>query len=246
VTGGAADTRNLRSAIAGLLGFAASEEQVLLMATSAAPETQPGTALQWAAAPVVAHNTEFKAQQTARLYAIAEGRVPPEFAEIDHTSDEVYLGYAAQPSDRVAADSNRASGELIAGLALVSSEDLLDPSRNPWLKGRQLWLQVVVRGFWHPSGHLADYYLAHGQADRAVALASHGLATSTYLRAPEQARGMAAYNLACAQARAGRLDEAAASVALTVSLNPDVRGKIGTEPDLAALRNGGYLAAALA
>jgi hypothetical protein len=138
------------------------------------------------------------------------------------------------------------SGELIAGLALVSSEDLLDPSRNPWLKGRQLWLQVVVRGFWHPSGHLADYYLAHGQADRAVALASHGLATSTYLRAPEQARGMAAYNLACAQAKAERLDEAAASVALTVSLNPDLRGKIGTEPDLAALRNGGYLAAALA
>src|SRR5215471_3379925 len=106
---------------------------------------------------------------------------------------------------------------------------------------RQLWLQVVVRGFWHPSGHLADYYLAHGQPERAVALAAHGLATSTYLRAPGQARGMAAYNLACALAMAGRLGEAAASVVETVSLNPGLRAKIGTEPDLAALRNGGYL-----
>jgi hypothetical protein len=246
MTGGAPDTRDLRSAIAGLIGFAAAEEQVLLMANSTGRQPQPGTALNWAAVPVVAHNTEFKAQQTTRLRAIADGQVPPEFVEIDHRSDEVYQGYAAQPADRVAADSHRVSGELIASLAVVSAEDLLDPSRNPWLKGRQLWLQVVVRGFWHPSGHLADYYLAHEQPDRAVALAAHGVATSAYLRAPEQARGMAAYNLACALAKAGRLDEAAASVAETVSFNPDLRGKIGTEPDLTALRNGRYLASALA
>jgi hypothetical protein len=243
---GAQDTKDLRSAIAGLIGFAAAEEQVLLMASSTARDAEPGTAQKWAAVPLVAHNTEFKDQQTARLCAIAEGRVPQAFAEIDHTSIEVYLGYAAQPAERVAADSNRVSGELIAGLALVSSEDLVDPSRNPWLNGRQLWLQVVVRGFWHPSGHLADYYLSHGQPDRAVALAAHGLATSTYLRVPEQARGMAAYNLACAQAKAGRPDEAAAAVIETVSLNPGLRAKIATEPDLAALRNGGYLAAVLA
>jgi hypothetical protein len=73
VTGGAPDARNLWSALAGLIGFAAAEEQVLLMASSAAPAAQPGTALKWAAAPVVAHDTEFKAQQTARLRAIAEG-----------------------------------------------------------------------------------------------------------------------------------------------------------------------------
>jgi len=242
----ASETRDLRSAIAGLIGFAAAEEQVLLMATAAGPDANPGTAQKWAAVPVVAHNTEFKAQQTARLSAIAEGPVPPEFAEIDHTSDELYLAYAAHPADRVAADSNRVSGELISELSLVSQEDLVDPSRHPWLNGRQLWLQVVVRGFWHPSGHLADYYLAHGQPDRAVALAAHGLATSTYLRVPGQARGMAAYNLACALGKAGRLDEAAASAAETVSLNPGLRAKIATEPDLAALRTGGYLAAVLA
>jgi hypothetical protein len=230
----------LPSAIAGLLGFAAAEEQVLLAAT---PPGEAGNARTWAAVPLVAHNTEFKAQQVHRLQAIAAGRVPDDFAEVDHASEEVYAGYAGQPAGQVAADSNRVTGDLIAGLTSVSADDLSDPSRNPWLKGRQLWLQVVVRGFWHPVGHLSDYYLGHSQHDRAVALTAHGLATASYLGVPDEARGMAAYNLACAQAKAGRLDDAAASAAETVSLNPGLRAKIGGEPDLAALRDAGYVLA---
>jgi hypothetical protein len=231
---------NLTSAIAGLLGFAATEEQVLL---AAVPAGEAGSARNWAAVPLVAHNTEFKAQQVHRLQAIALGRVPEDFAEVDHSSDEVYAGYAAHAAGQVAADSNRVTGELIACLTSVSTNDLFDPSRNPWLKGRQLWLQIVVRGFWHPAGHLSDYYLAHGQPDRAVALTAHGLATASYLGVPDEARGMAAYNLACAQAKAGLFDDAAASVGTTVSLNPGLRAKVATEPDLAALRDGGYVLA---
>lgn len=236
-------TAGLASAITGLLGFAATEEQVLL---AAGPAGEAGTARCWAAAPLVAHNTEFKAQQVHRLAAIAAGRVPGEFAEVDHASAEVYQGYAAQLPGQVAADSIRVTGELIARLNATADDDLLDPSRHPWLGGRQLWLQIVVRGFWHPSGHLADYYLAHGQPGRAVALTAHAVATATYLGVPDQARGMAAYNLACAQAKAGRLDEAAASVRETVGLNPGLRAKIATEPDLAVLRDGGHLERVLA
>ena len=233
-------SRDLPSAIVGLLGFAAAEEQVLL---AAAPSAEAGNARNWAAVPVVAHNTEFKAQQVHRLQAIAHGRVPEDFAEVDHSSDQVYASYAGQPASQVAADSNRITGDLIAGLTSVSADDLFDPSRNPWLKGRQLWLQIVVRGFWHPAGHLSDYYLGHGQHDRAVALTAHGLATASYLGVPDEARGMAAYNLACAQAQAGLLDDAAASAAEAVSLNPGLRAKIGSEPDLAALRDAGFVLA---
>ena len=50
-----------------------------------------------------------------------------------------------------------------------------------------LWLQIVVRGFWHPTGHLGDYYLAHGQPGRAVALQAQGLAMARYLGAPAPA-----------------------------------------------------------
>jgi hypothetical protein len=233
--------RQLKSAIIGLIGFAATEEQVLL---AGSPAEETGSPQNWAALPVVAHNTEFKAQQVQRLLAIRLSRTPEDFTEVDHASSEVYLGYAAQPPDRVAPDSIQVTSDLIEGVKSVSADDLFDPSRNLWLRGRLLWLQVIVRGFWHPCGHLADYYLAHGQQDRAVAMTTHGLATARYFAVPDEACGMASYNLACAQAKAGHLEDAIAAVAATIGLNPGLRPKLATEPDLAALRDGGYLESA--
>ncbi len=235
------DARQLKAAITGLLGFAAAEEQILL---TSSPAGENGSAARWAALPVVAHNTEFKSQQVHRLTSIRIGTAPPEFAEIDHADADVYRGYVSVAPDQVARESIRVTGELIDGLRATGADDLFDPSRHPWLKGRQLWLQVVVRGFWHPTGHLADYYLAHGQPLRAVAMARHALATAHYLGVPDEAAGMAAYNLACAQAKAGDLADAAATVREMIALNPGLRAKAATEPDLAALRDRGMLEAA--
>ena len=72
-------------------------------------------------------------------------------------------------------------------------------------------------------------------------MATHALAAARYLAVPDEACGMASYNLACAQAKAGRLEDAAATVRETVGLNPGLRAKVATEPGLAALRDGGYL-----
>jgi hypothetical protein len=226
-------TAELRAVMIGLIGFAATQEQTLLV-TSPDPET--GEPSRWAAAPLVAHNTEFKRQQVQRLRAIIAGQEPPEFGEFDHASAQLYGGYAAQAPSQVAQESYRVSGELIDAVRSVRTDDLLDPARNPWLRGRQLWLQVVVRGFWHPTGHLVDYYLGHAQPDRAVAVAAHGVTSAAEFGAPDPARGMAAYNLACAQSRSGLLDEARQTLAEAVRLNPDVRANASRDPDLAPLR----------
>jgi tetratricopeptide (TPR) repeat protein len=235
-------TADLRAAIIGLTGFAATAEQMLL---AASPDEEHGDERNWAAAPLIAHNTEFKGQQVQRLRAIARGATPAEYAEIDHASAALYRGYASIPAGQVAQESCQVTAELIACLRATSDEDLLDPGRNPWLRGRQLWLQAIVRGFWHPTGHLAAYYLAHGQSRSAVALAAQGVVTADYVRAPDAARGMASYNLACAQARAGALDEAVAALTEAIRLNPDVRANAGRDPDLAALREAGMLASML-
>jgi len=235
-------TDRVRAAVTGLIGLAATAEQELL----AEPEqSASGSPQHWAALPVIAHNTEFRRQQVQRLRAIRTGHAPPEFAEVDHASATLYAELAAQPADAVARDSWRVAGELAEEMRLISHADLTEPARNPWLRGRQLWLQIVVRGFWHPTGHLSDYYLGHGRPDRAVALAAHGVMTAAYLSAPAPARGMASYNLACAQARAGLLDQAAAALTEAVSLNPDVRANACRDSDLAAVRDTGQLAALL-
>ena len=232
MTGGS----DLRSVIIGLLGFAAAEEQILLAASDPA---ESGDAANWAAVPLIAHNTDFKRQQVRRLEAIRLGRTPAEFGEIDHRSPRVYLGYVAQSTDRAAVDSGLVTGELIAGLGLISDADLTDPDRHAWLRGRQLWLQLIVRGFWHPTGHLAEYYRAHGQSDRAVSLCTHGVLTASYLGAPDPARGMACYNLACAQAGANLLDQAATALRQAIALNPDLARNASRDQDLAALTSQG-------
>ena len=79
------DTRPLRAAVAGLLSFAAAEEQALLAAT---PFGEKGSPDRWAAVPLVAHNNQFKTQQAERITALRSGHVPPAFAEVDHASDE--------------------------------------------------------------------------------------------------------------------------------------------------------------
>jgi hypothetical protein len=240
------DTAALRGALAGLLSFAAAEELILLAETAFQAGSDRGSPDRWAAVPLVAHNNQFKGQQAERLVAIQAGQVPASYGEVDHSSASVYRGYSAQASADVRAECRRVSDDLIDRTWALTHEDLLDPARHPWLNGRMLWLQIVVRGFWHATGHLGDYYLAHGQAERAIAMQAHGLATARYLRAPGPAAGLAGYSLACAQARGGLLDEAARTLAEAIGLNPDLRANAGRDPDLAALRDAGLLGALLA
>jgi hypothetical protein len=235
--------RHLRTVVTGLVGFAAALEQELL-STRRAAET--GSASCWAAVPLVAHNTEFRDQQLQRLTAIAAGTTPPEFAETDHGSAAVYQRYAVPSAAEVAAASWHTAGALVGSLAALPDEDLLDPARHPWLRGRSLWLQVIVRGFWHPAGHVGEYYLGHGEPDLAVTAAGRAVATATALDAPAAARGMASYNLACVQARAGQPDAALTALAEAVALNPDVRANAARDPDLASLRDSGRLDPVLA
>ncbi len=225
-------TVDLRRAVTGLLSFAAAEEQMLLLSWG----EDRGSPDNWAAVPLVAHNNQFKTEQAERLRCVLSGQVPPAYGEIDHSSAAVYQGYLAQPPDAVLAACRQVAAQLIDGTWAVPDEDLLDPARHPWLNGRLLWLQVVVRGFWHPTGHLGDYYLAHGQPERAVALQEQGLAMARYLDAPAPAAGMAGYSLACAQARAGDTDQAARALAEAIEANPDLRANASRDPDLKVVR----------
>ena len=234
------DTARLRACVTGLLGWTAVEEELLLAGLPPASDG-PGSPDCWSAAPLIAHNTEFKRQQVIRLTAIQQGETPPDFTEIDHRSAGVYRDYCQPDAGLVRRASREVTAALIDGLAAVGDDDLLDPSRHRWLRGRMLWLQLVVRGFWHPMGHIADYYICHGQAARAAQVQAQAIAVAEYLGAPEPARGMAHYSLACAQARADQPDAALAELATAVCLNPDLAAKLASEPDLAVLRAGGRL-----
>ena len=237
-------TAQLRAVVVGLIAFAAAEEEMLL-ASAASDVADSGDERRWARVPTVAHNTEFKAQQAERIAAVLTGCAPPTFGEIDHRSPAAYGRYAARAAVAAVGESRQVTASLLGGVGALGDDDLVDPSRHPWLNGRSLWLQIIVRGFWHPTGHVADYYLRHGRPGRAVALQQHMLATTRYLGAPDQVAGMAAYSLACAHAVAGSTEDAARTLAEAITLNPDVRANADRDPDLEPLRGSGQLAAIL-
>jgi hypothetical protein len=237
-------TTSLRAAVIGLTAFAALEEELLL--ASAADSTDPGSPERWAAVPLIAHSTEFRREQVQRLSAIRRGGTPPEFPQVDHRSADVYRRCCRDGAGTVILASRRAVADLIDALADLPDADLLDPARHPWLRGRQLWLQTIVRGFWHPLGHIGDYYLAHGQAARAGTLAAQAVVMASYLEAPAPAQGMAAYNLACAQAQSPQPAGAVATLQQAIGLNPDLRVNAASDQDLAGLRDSGQLDALLA
>ena len=69
-----------------------------------------------------------------------------------------------------------------------------------------------------------------------MALQAQGLAMARYLDAPAAAAGMAGYSLACAQAQAGQLEQAARTLAEAIEANPDLRANAGRDRDLEVLR----------
>ena len=236
--------RHVRTVVTGLVGFAAALEQELLATRRAA---EPGSADCWAAAPLVAHNTEFKHQQVQRLTAIAAGTTPPEFAEIDHGSAAVYQRYAALPAAAVAA------GQL-AGVGRADRRPGGAAGRGPARSGpAPVAARPACSGCRSSSaasgirpGTSASTTSATASRSGRSALATRAVATAAGLEAPAAARGMASYNLACVQARAGHPDDALAALTEAVGLNPDVRANAARDPDLAGLRDSGRLAAVLA
>jgi hypothetical protein len=234
----------LRIILTGLISFAAAEEAILL--TEVHEHGDGGDAESWAALPTIAHTSEFRDEQVQRLVAIREGFEPPEFPRVEHSSPDTYRRYSRFDAESVWATSRATNAALIDEARRCSDQDLLDPSRNQWLRGRHLWLQIIVRGFWHPTGHLGDYYARHGRPERAVALHNHALATAAYLGAPSMAVGMAHYSLACVQSVLGQTEAAARTLEKAVACNPDLVAHARSEPDLKPLREAGRLTAVLA
>jgi len=232
----AADSRcavHLRASIAGLLWLAAGEEVLLL---EQAPDDEPGDPYCWSAPATVAHISELRGQQATRLRCVREGIAPPVYPQVDHTALEVYAAFAETRRAKAFELSRASASALLDELHATADHDLLDPAPEPWLRGRQLWLEIVVRGFWHPLDHISEYYRSHWQAERGLALHRHAVETARYLGAARPARGMAHYGLACAWAACGEQAAALSEFDHALNLNPDLRHAAARDADLRPLR----------
>ncbi|MGH7642085.1 MAG: TPR end-of-group domain-containing protein [Candidatus Dormibacteria bacterium] len=226
----------LRESIAAMVQLVTGAEECAMLATRAEDQERASGPEAWSISALVAHNSEFRSQQVTRLGAVIDRSTPPNFSEIDHTSLEVYARFSALTADQVLAGCRSTTTELVQLLWQLTDEDLTDPARNPWLRGRPLWLQVVARGFWHPSGHLGEYWLSRGLPEKAVRLHAAGVALAEAVQLPGAALGMARYSLACAKSRTGHCEEALAEIVQAINGNPDLAQNAARDPDLEPVR----------
>jgi hypothetical protein len=235
-----ADERTaLRAGILALLGRMQSEERRFEASLSDGERVDDGSAQHWGAKVVLAHITDFKGEQVARLDAAADGSEPPSFPRIDHRDPAAYAAYLARSWDQVRADAVRTCEALVEHTRTLDTQILFTPGIYPWLQGRALWAQILVRGVWHPSGHLHQYLAEHGQTDRVLELQQGLLGAATTANIPDVPGGrpFAIYNLACAHALAGQPEPALDRLVEAVELDPALARAALKDADLEALRD---------
>jgi len=228
-----------QSAIREMLELVRDEERRFVAGLPVTEREDSGSAADWSAKALLAHVTEFKQQQVVRVECGLRGEAAPDFGAIDHGDAAVYAEYQAEPWSTVLAGAERVSGSLVACTRALDEDVLTEPGRFPFLNGRMLWSQLLVRGVWHSSGHIGPYLAQHGRADEAEALQRRLVDRARGLELPPTpgSWAMGLYNLACAQVAGGRLDDGRATLEETFALDPALARSAETDPALEPLRS---------
>ncbi len=242
------DPGALRAGIVSLLEHMRSEERLFEQRLSAAERTREGTPTQWSAKAVLAHIAEFRAEQIVRLEAARDGAEPPEFPLRDHADQALYAANAARSWEDVGAAAEHTSARLAELTETLDDHVLFTAGVFPWLRGRALWAQVLVRGVWHPSAHLHQYLAERGHFERVVELQESVLDAATRVGIPNSPGGrpFALYNLACARSLVGEIEPALDELAEAVRLDPALAAAARDDDDLRTVRADARFETALA
>jgi len=227
----------LTSRLSALLGCAHACEQALLAGLPAAQRDADGDPEHWSARAVLAHNSDFRREQIVRLRAAAAGIEPPAFGQVDHRDPAIYLACRERPWPAVRAAVDADLSDTVAALDAAAGH-LADSARLPWMRGRPLWAQVLVRGVWHPLGHLATCLVQAGRPDQAAAAVEAVVGAARALGFPAAPGGVAfgVYTLAAVRALSGERAEAVRLLRDALADDPALAANAARDPDFDAVR----------
>jgi hypothetical protein len=226
--------------LAALLGYVQGCERALLFDPQQPLVSQSGgNPSRWSAPALMAHNADFRREQLERLRAVAAGVEPPEFPAVNHADPAMLACLEGRHREEIGSDLETITPALVEALTALDDEILTDGSRFPWMRGRALWAQILVRGAWHPLGHLTPYLVAEGRAGDALSLVRGVIGTAEALGVPAAPGGvaMAVYVLAATHALAGDREEALARLARVLAADPALARNATRDPDFDLLRD---------
>lgn len=166
------------------------------------------------------------------LTDLAEGRVPtPPPANTDEVNDAELPNGIGTPLADAAARSDHLLGEIIDLYGRIGDYPF------QWYAAKTTTEAVLRNSYTHPRNHLFEYWKENGDQERANQLFEAGAEDMRAASAPPLVMATAIYNLACARAYQGRLDDAIAALEEALRLRPEMKASATTDDDLAPLRD---------
>jgi len=227
----------VREALLSLLERAYEAQRAWIAALSDAERNTIGTPEQWSAKDILAHITFWQQVTLERLEAARNGNEPRTYGDFQPLNERVFEERHGQPWEQGLADAERVYAALTEHVRAIDEQALTDPQRFAWANGRALSASILANGFWHPLEHVARFYAARGERERAAELLDRAIVREEALSALPEDRGAALYNLACFYATTDQPSKAVALLPEALRLRPDLAEWSKEDSDLDALRD---------
>ncbi|HEX5148701.1 MAG TPA: DinB family protein [Candidatus Limnocylindrales bacterium] len=223
------DPSGLRAGLVDMLRAARAAERDVFAAVEPGVRDLPAVDGGWSAKDIQAHLSAWRRIQVARMAAVREGREEPvDAGETDEVNAAIHAERAHWPWDRVLADADATSRELIAEVEAASDATLA----NDRISG-----SIMGNGSEHTLAHLPGVATGTGLDPRVVDLAdtvAEGIDRGGW---PTRAAAYARYNLACFHALHGQLDLARVCLRTALVDREELRAFAVEDGDLIALRD---------
>ena len=167
------------------------------------------------------------------LTAVAEGRTPEPPPPIER-QDEFNDAELANGIGTPLADAAARSDHLLA--EIIGLYEKLGDRPFQWYRWSTTTDAVLGNSYTHPRNHMFQYLMENGDPQGACRLFEDALAEMLAASQNPAVHAVAYYNVACARAVQGRVDEALSELDEAFARRPELRALAAQDSDLAALR----------
>jgi hypothetical protein len=230
-----------RTVLLRLLDEASRDERAFVDGLDVREREATGTPDRWSARDHVVHLAYWRQRLGNRLDAEFRGEPQPELESWETMNAKLFEERRRRPWPDILADVERSNVALGACIERLTDDDLVSSGRFDWMDGRPLHDAVMGSAYEHLQLHLAQYQIERGHLAEARRIHERSVARVVDAATPPAMKGLVLYNLACFHCLHGEFVLARTNLEHALSLDPT--GHLAefarTDPDLAALRDGG-------
>jgi hypothetical protein len=119
---------------------------------------EPGVNGAWSLKDILSHLARWEAELVKLLWQISQGQAPTSahFSGIstDSLNEKWYGEMRSRPLQMILEDYHNVRNQTMHRIEAFSDQELNDPKRYRWLRGKPLWVWVAADSYEHENEHL--------------------------------------------------------------------------------------------